>query len=44
MADDWALVATTDWYADPSASPKLARNRGQAVLLEVEAVRRSPEA
>lgn len=39
MAGDWALVSTTDWYADPAASAKLERRRGQPVLLEVAAVR-----
>lgn len=39
MAGHWTLVSTTDWYADPSASPKLARNRGLPVLLEVEGAR-----
>jgi SAM-dependent methyltransferase len=39
MADDWTLVSVTDWYADPAASPKLARRRGQPALLELAAVR-----
>ncbi|MDC0719006.1 class I SAM-dependent methyltransferase [Nannocystis bainbridge] len=39
MGDDWTLVSATDWYADPAASAKLARRRGQPVLLEVTAVR-----
>ncbi|PCC67199.1 Methyltransferase domain-containing protein [Nannocystis exedens] len=39
MGAAWTLVSATDWYADPSASAKLARRRGQPVLLEVAAVR-----
>lgn len=39
MAGTWELASTTDWYADVTASAKLAKHRGKPVLLDVSAVR-----